>query len=84
MHIMCTYISVWFLFCFDFSSKGTVLRFILCKLFVSIFNFVHFCDASAGEEMQTRRPSAGIAVMAFCISSRDTIFFCFMRRNLFQ
>ena len=25
-----------------------------------------------------------IAVMVFRISSRDTIFFCFMRRNLFQ
>ena len=33
-----------------------------------------FCGASAGEEMQTRRPSAAIAVMIFRISSRDTIF----------
>ena len=76
MHIMCTYVS----FCVCFA-----LTFLKVPYFVSFYVsfwclyiiLCAFCDASAGEEMQTRRPSAVIAVMVFRISSRDTIFFLF-------
>ena len=83
MHIMCSYISFWFLFCFDFSKVTVKVSFYVSFSCLYLI-LCAFCDAFAGEEMQTQRPSAAIAVMVFRISSRDTIFFCFMRRNLFQ
>ena len=66
-------------FLFGFCFTLTFLKVPYIVLFYVSFSclyliFCPFCDASAGEEMQTRRPAAAIAVMVFRISSRDTIF----------
>ena len=66
-------------FLFGFCFASTFLKVPYFVSFYVSFSCLHFilcafCDASAGEEMQTRRPSAAIAVMVVRISSRDTIF----------